>query len=284
MSEEKPRRSGLGAVFTGVVVGGSAIGVVGWYLLTNRAAPAIDASGFDLSAAPRSRAPAPAPLERTTSAQPSRLSMLKGDAGVTIGVTGSASAGQAAPAGKELDKKEQSHADFTQEARKHEADVRRFAEKMTRKYPIFHQYARDWMSHPDLKKLNDDYMRNHDPVAFIMGLTKAPSLGGMVKKYAGSPAVMAFITDGMKEAPGELTSSAMDVLANDSVAKSLIANVATGLGLPASVSGLINSTGADAKTIDQKQVVNDVMNSDAVRNAMPQGQQAPPPVSLSNQP
>ncbi|MFI5350728.1 MAG: hypothetical protein ACHQ2Z_14370, partial [Elusimicrobiota bacterium] len=111
--------------------------------------------------------------------------------------------------------------------------------------------------------------------------TKAPSLGIMVKQYAGSPAIMAFITQGMKEAPSELTSSAMDVLSNDAVTKGLVSNVAKGLGLPPSVTGLINS-GGDPSKIDQKQVVNDMMNSPAVQNALPQGQQQPPPVSLSD--
>ena len=131
---------------------------------------------------------------------------------------------------------------------------------MTKKYPLIRQYGKDWMSRPDLKKLNDDYMRNHDPIAFIMGLAKAPSLGGMVKKYAGSPIIMEFITQGMKEAPGDLTSSAMDVLSKDAAAKSLISNVARGLGLPPSVIGLINS-GGDGSKIDQKRIVSDLMNS-----------------------
>jgi hypothetical protein len=277
MSDGNSRGGGLGGVFVAVVIGGSAVGVIGWYLMVNRGGPAIDATGFDLSAAPRSGRPAPAVAAAPRADMPaSSLSMLKGEAGVRIGDSGSA---PAAAAAKEGDKTAQAHTDFTEQARKHESDVRAYAEKMTRKYPLLRQYGRDWMSHPDLKKLNDDYMRNHDPVAFIMGLTKAPSLGGMVKKYAGSPAILAFITEGMKEAPADLTSSAMDVLSNDKVAKSLISNVATGIGLPASVTGLINS--GDPSKIDQNKVVNDMLNSPGVQNAMPQGQQAPPPVSLS---
>jgi hypothetical protein len=286
MSDEDPRRGGrAGGVIVALIVGGSAVGVIGWYVLTNRNGPAIDASGFDLSSAPQahhgsSLAVAPSRPDRSSS---SLFIMQKADAGVRIGDSNASSpGGQAASSAKEVDKKEQAHAGFKEQARKHEADVRKFAEMMTRKYPAIRQYGKDWMSHPDLRKLNDDYMRNHDPVAFIMGLTKAPSLGGMVKKYAGSPAIMEFITQGMKEAPGELTSSAMDVLSNDTVAKSLISNVASGLGLPPSITGLINS-GGDASKMDQKQVVNDMMNSDAVKNAIPPGQQAPPAVAIPDQ-
>jgi len=278
MSDGNSRGTGPGAIFVAVVVGGSAVGVVGWYLMVNRGSPSIDSSGFDLSAAPHTSRPAPVLSAPVEAPQASSLAMLKGDAGVRIGDSGPAPA-QPASQAKEGDKKEQAHADFTQEARKHESDVRNYSMRMTQKYPILRQYGRDWMSHPDLKKLNDDYMRNHDPIAFIMGLTKAPSLGVMVKQYAGNPAITAFITGAMKEAPADLTSSAMDVLANDKVAKDLISNVAGGLGLPPSITGLINS--GDPSKIDQTKVVNDMLNSPAVQNAMPAGQQAAPPVSLS---
>ena len=283
MSDEDPRRGGrAGGIFVALVVGGSAVGVIGWYVLTNRNGPAIDASGFDLSSAPQSQHAAPASAAKSSSPSASSLSMLHGDAGVRIGDSSPPSAGgQAAPA-KDVDKKEQAHADFKEQARKHEADVRRFSEMMTRKYPAIRQYGKDWMSHPDLKKLNDDYMRDHDPIAFIMGLTKAPSLGGLVKQYAGSPAIVAFITEGMKEAPGELTSSAMDVLSNDTVAKGLVSNVAAGLGLPPSVTGLINS-GGDPSKLDQKKIMADMMNSPAAQNAMQQQGQQAPAVSLPNQ-
>jgi hypothetical protein len=282
MSDEDPRRGGrAGGILVALIVGGSGVGVIGWYVLANRNGPALDTTGFELSTAPQTRRAA-SPTSTASRSADSSLSMLKGEAGVRIGDSSPAAPGQSAAA-KDGDKKEQAHADFKEQARKHEADVRRFAEKMTRKYPVFRQYAKDWMSHPDLRKLNDDYMRNHDPVAFIMGLAKAPSLGGLVKQYAGSPAVLAFITEGMKESPGELTSSAMDVLSNDTVAKSLISNVAGGLGLPPSVTAMINGAGGPGAAIDQKQVVSDIMNSPAAQNAMQQQGQQTPPVSFSNQ-
>ena len=275
MSDGNSRRSGRwGGVFVALVVVGSAVGVVGWYVVVNRAGPAIDASGFDLSATPQRRRPAPAAA--AAPGQPaSSLALMKGDAGIRIG---DSAPPPAAPA-KAVDKKDQAHDDFKAQARRHEADVRKFAEKMTRKYPLIRQYGKDWMGRPDLKKLNDDYMRDRDPIAFIAGLSKAPSLGGMVKKYAGAPAIMEFITEGMKEAPGELTSAAMDVLSNDAVVKRLIGNVAAGLGLPPSVTGLINSGGDPAK-IDQSRILSDIANSPA---AQQQGQPPPPPVVLDGQ-
>jgi hypothetical protein len=287
VSAEPTRRTGRsGGIIVAVAIGGSAVGVIGWYVMTNRTGPSIDASGFDLSAVAQSRRPAPvlSPSSRPAP-QASSLEMMKGDAGVRIGDSypaSSGSQGSAAAPAKAVDKKTEAHEGFTEAARKHESDVRRFSQKMSEKYPIIRQYGRDWMKHPDLKKLNDDYMRNHDPVAFIMGLTKAPSLGAMVKQYAGNPAITEYITQGMKEAPADLMSSAMDVLSNDAVAKNLISNVAAGLGLPPSVTAMIGG-GGDMSHVDQKKMTSDIMNSQAGQDALKQQGQEAAPVSLSNQ-
>jgi len=287
MSEAPAPRGGrLGGIFVAVVVGGSAIGVVGWYLLTNRSGPMLDARGFDLETAPQSARPVAAPSAAGASPAPSRssLDMMKADAGIRIvdsnagsGPSGASAAGTASAPEQ---KKQASHESFTQNARKHEGDVRRFSERMTAQYPVIRQYGRDWMKYPDLKKLNDDYVRNHDPIAFMVGLSKAPNLGTMLKQYAGKPEIREFIVQGMKQAPGELMGSAMDVLQNDRVMKDLVVNVTGGLGLPPSISGMIASAGAGGpQTLDQNKVMKDVMSSPDVQKAMQQGQQ-PAPVRL----
>jgi hypothetical protein len=292
MSDEPgPRSARFGMILTVVAVGGSFVGVTGWYLLTNRKGPAIDASGFDLNSTPKTQTVVPTLSAADSGAAPaaSGLNMLRADAGIRVAQVGEAassgssgapgSAGTsgagAAAAGTP---KEQAHQDFTTEARKNEATVRRFAEKMTAKYPVIRQYGRDWMSHPDLKKLNDDYMRNHDPIAFMIGLSRAPSLGGMVKKYAGKPEIREFIVDGMKEAPGELTTSALEVLQKDGVVKNLVTNVVSGMGLPSSITAMIGGgLSGDPSKMDQKQMLGGVMNDPEVQKAMQQqGQQAPP--------
>lgn len=284
--EPAPRTGRFGGIFVAVVVGGSAIGVVGWYLLQNRGGgAAIDKSGFDLAAVEHHEVAVS--YDAPSAPQQSGLSMLKNDPGVKIVDPGSGNASNAAPPSGAPgssppggDKKEQAHASFTQEARKHEGEVRRFAEKMTRKYPIIAQYGRDWMSHPDLKKLNDDYMRNHDPIAFMVGLSKAPSLGAMIQKYGARPEMRDFVVEGVKQAPGELMGSAVDVLQNDGVVKNLIANVAGGLGLPPSVTSLI-SGGADPAKIDKDKVMGDIMKDPNMAKAMQQSGQQAPPVNLS---
>lgn len=245
-----------------LVVAGSAVGVVGWYVQTNRRGPAIDASGFDLSAAPGSTRPAPVLSARdATPARPvSSLGYLKADAGVRIadsnaGVLAAPRRDAASPAKS-----------FTDAARESEPLVRRFAERMTRRYPVIRQYGRDWMSRPDLRKLNDDYMRNHDPIAFLRGLAKAPSAGPMVKKYAGSPEIREFVVGGIKEAPSALFSSAMDALQSDGAIKDVVAHVADGIGLPPSVTALISA--GDPSKVDQNKVLGDMLASPPVRQAL----------------
>ncbi|MDE2143619.1 MAG: hypothetical protein KGJ84_14520, partial [Elusimicrobia bacterium] len=103
--------------------------------------------------------------------------------------------------------------------------------------------------------------------------------GVLLKKYAGAPEMREVVMEGMKQAPADLTSSAMDVLQNDQVVKDLIANVAGGMGLPPSVTGMING-GGDPSTMDAGKITSDVMNNPELKKAM-QGQA--PPVALPNQ-
>jgi hypothetical protein len=260
MSDADSRSTGRsGAILVALLVGGSAAGMIGWYLRTNRAArPMMDGDGFDLSAASQpGRAASVASVSPAPGRPISGLALMTGGAGVRIAGSdpSDAKAGADVPA-EEASKKEQARADFRERWREHEADLRALAEKMGDKYPIIDQYENDWMSHPDLKKLTEDYyLHGHDPVAFLMGLAQAPSLGGIVKQYAGSPWIMDFVSQGIKETPA-LTSSALGVISNDPIAKSLVTSVTSGLGMPPSVTGMINGGG-------KKPEISDTMNTPA---------------------
>jgi hypothetical protein len=265
------------------VVGGSAVGVIGWYLITNRTGAVIDPSGFDLSSAPAGPRPsAPAPAAPAASQPSSSLGMLRADAGIRVGGAGAAAprgagAAPAAAGGK----KEQTQAGFTDLARKHEDEVRRYGERMTRKYPVIAQYGRDWMKHPDLRKLTEDYYRTRDPIAFMTGLARAPSLGPMLKEYGGKPEIREFVVEGVKEAPGDLTAAAMDVLSNNAAVKGLVSGIADAIGLPPSITAMIGGSAPTEQ--DQSKVVNDLMKGNPdMQKALQQGGQAPP-VSLPAQ-
>ena len=222
----------------------------GWYFLNDRGDSTVDSGGFDVSATSKPRAAAPpsaAVAEQAPAA--SGLSLVKGGAEALNAGLSAAPAPIAAPDAPARSLPE-ARREFIAQARKHEADVIAFAGRLTAESPVIRRYGYDWMRHPDLRKLNDDYMRNHDPIAFILGLSKAPSFGAMVKRYAGAPEIRAAIVLGMtKEVPTELIQSGLDVLRRDPAIKSVIAGVAPGLGLPPGMTAVLSS--ADAAQLDK---------------------------------
>lgn len=134
-----------------------------------------------------------------------------------------------------------------------ESKARALAVAYTKKHPSIAQYGHDWMSYPDLKKLNDDYMRDHDPVKFMKGLSKSENFPKLVKKYAKDPAVHSFIIDAISNAPGELAAAVADYLPAEEVLKGLVGGVAEAMGLPKGVTaGLLGSgAGLDEKSLKQ---------------------------------
>lgn len=263
MGDPAARTSRLGAWAVAAAVGGSAAGVLGWHF-TNRSAPELDTSGFDLATTEGVERPSASSSPARRAAAPSSgLGMLKAEAGIRVaGQNENAAApGAAGAAGGKT-----AALGFKEAARKHEGAIRRFGERMTRQHPGLLQYARDWMSHPDLRRLTQEYHRTKDPVAFMVGLSRAPSVGPMLKKYAGSPDVRAFIVQGVKEAPGELLGAAVSALQEEKALKSFVAGIAGNLGLPPSVTAVIG--GADPKSLDQNQVMREIMSSPQAQDAM----------------
>ncbi|MBI3563939.1 MAG: hypothetical protein HY079_01935, partial [Elusimicrobia bacterium] len=218
-----------------------ALGGGAWWLFAGRGGTDIDSGGFDLSAAPKS-APSAAPAA-ATAAPPrpaSGLEMLTVDARTKAELTGTAPAAKpgtpsapppaARPAPRDA---AEARARFTEAARRHEASVRDFALRMTAKSPVIARYGRDWMSYPDLKKLNDDYMRDHDPIAFVTGLTRAPNFPVLLKKYAGSPELASVVVLGVtQEAPADLAQAGLDLMRLDPAVKDPVTKVSAALGLP----------------------------------------------------
>jgi hypothetical protein len=240
-----------GVLALAVLLGSAA---AGWYFLADRGDSTVDSGGFDVSATskPRAIAPTAASVSEPAPAA-SGLSMVKGAAESFGAVPPPApAAASAAPAAPDAPARSlpEARREFIAQARKHEADVIAFAGRLTAQSPVIRRYGYDWMQHPDLRKLNDDYMRNHDPIAFILGLSKAPSFGAMVKRYAGAPEIRAAVVLGMtKEVPTELIQSGLDVLRQDPAIKGVVAGVAPGLGLPPGMTAVLSS--ADAAKLDK---------------------------------
>ena len=241
MSQNAPRRSSLGwALLAALVVGGSAVAVM-MYQMAQKEKPAADASGFDIAKADVDRNPAAGGAPARGPAQ-SGLEMVKpGDVG-KMSAAAPSSARQTAK-------------DFTDAIHQAEAQVQALAMSYTKRFPSIAQYGRDWMRYPDLKKLNDQYMNDHNPIKFLRGLAQAKNFGRIVAKYAADPAIQSFVKESMSQAPREATTSAMGVLKEDGLVKDLVSNTASALGLPpVMTSGLL-----DGGKVDRQQVMGQII-------------------------
>ena len=147
--------------------------------------------------------------------------------------------GRSVPAPNAAEERQAGPVSLKEAARKSGAGVSAYTANFKKTHPIMAEYSRAWLSHPDLKKLNDDYMRERDPVKFLHGLAAAPSLGPFIMKVATDPAAQAtlveFLSGVTKAAPADLTEAATAVLKDDSIVRTLAANVAQSIGLPPSM-------------------------------------------------
>jgi hypothetical protein len=283
MSEEAAPRSGrFGAIVVGIAVGVSFVGVMGWYLLTNRGGPDLDTSGFDMASAPETARPAVAPAA-PEAAPASGLGMLQADPGLTVAAPGSSSPssakpGDQSPAGDSGAKSSPS-ASFKEASIKHTRAVYEYGRKMEAKYPSLTQYAKDWNSYPDLKALKDQYWKDRDPVKFLYGVSKSDNFGKLVGKYSKDPGVRAFVMNGVKEVPGDLMGAASQLFQSDGLVKNLVGTVAKGLGMPPSMMSMLGG-GDAAKPPSQQEIMSGIMGNPELQKAM-KNQNSP--VSLQGQ-
>lgn len=285
MSEEpRHQTSRAGVIFVAVAVGGSAIAVAGWHLLSNRGA-GIDTSGFDMSSAP-DPAQSPIPAFRpsaTAGAEPvqqTSLGMVKGDKSITIVSAGASTpkpaasgAASGAAAGSPSDK-EDANATMKSAAAKYEKLVYNFVRRMEAKHPSITQFGKDWAASPELRAVRDQYWKEKDPLKFAYGVAKSKDFSGLVKKYAGDAGIRDALMTGIKESPPDLTAAAGGILKSDTVAKGLVTSVVKAVGLPASLTGMID--GSDTKAPDQNAVMADIMNNPEMKKLQGQRQAAVP--------
>jgi hypothetical protein len=225
--EQTPPRSNAGiALLAALLIAGSAAGVMFWQL-SQKEAPV--APGFGLDAvAPRESLPAAALV-----APQSGLDML--DARPGLATQASSRPSPVLSGGGERQPFRDGGtgaAAFTAAVRRSEARARELSIQYTARHPVIAQYGRDWMSRPGLKKLNDDYMADHDPVKFLRGLAGSSEFRELGAQYAADPAVRAFVKDVLKEAPKELLSASADLLVEDGLMRVLLSDAGKALGLP----------------------------------------------------
>lgn len=283
MSDQpKHQTSRAGVILLLVAVGGSAVGVAGWHLASNRSA-GLDTSGFDMSTAPDPAKsaipsfPVSAPAAQAPVPQNS-LGMVKGDKGMTVVSAGSSTPKPApasgAAAGSPDDPKADASSTFKSAASKYEKKVYDFVRRMEAKHPSITQFGKDWAASPELRAIRDQYWKEKDPLKFAYGVSKSNDFSKLVKKYAGDPGIRDALVTGIKESPPDLTAAAGGILKSDTVAKSLVTSVVKAVGLPASLTGMLD--GSDTKAPDTNQVMADIMSSPDMKKAMQNKQSAVP--------
>ncbi|MBI5239772.1 MAG: hypothetical protein HY926_04810 [Elusimicrobia bacterium] len=256
MSEEGAPRSSKGAAILAVLaVAGSAVGVT-IYQLSQKEKPTVSATGFDIAKTQENRAAADGTLPQRGGPAPDRTMLQTEDMGaMRFGEGGSSAPQQAARKGADS---------FTEACRKSEGKVQAMAVAYTKRYPSIAQYGRDWMSYPDLKKLNDDYARDRDPIAFLRGVAGSKNFAKLMVKYARDPALQSFVKEAVAKAPGDVTSSAMSLLKEDAVIKKAVINVADALGLPPALTAGVLGGGK----VDEQQVMGQVLQGSGLQGAM----------------
>lgn len=249
MGEVTPRRSSKGiAILAIVAVAGSAVGVM-IYQLSQKEKSAADTAGFDISKTQENRTaqstaqalPGNSPQSDRTMFQTEDLGKMRFGAGGSTAKTGSQ--GQESPDS------------FTAACRRAESKVQDLAVAYTQRYPSIARFGNEWMHYPDLKKLNDDYMQNHDPIAFLHGTARSKNFAKLLAKYATDPAVQSFVKTGITQAPSEVTSSAMSLLKADNAINTVVTNVATAMGLPPALTAGLLGGGQ----VDQNQVMGSIL-------------------------
>ncbi len=247
-----PQRSSRPAAILAVLVlAASAVGVIVYQLMPKEKSTA-DRAGFDISQI-QEGPQAAATIPQSPSSQSSLGMIKKGAMGPMRFGAGAVQAG----AGRKA-------LDFTAIARASEAKVQALAGRYTRRYPLIAQYGQDWMSYPDLKELNDGYMRDHDPVRFLHGVARSKNFGKLAGKYAAASPIQNFVKDAMKDAGADATSAAMSLIKDDSLVKSLISNTASSLGLPPALTAGLFSSGQ----VDEKQIMGQIMQNPDLQKSL----------------
>lgn len=246
----------LGALAIAVVLVSAVAGLI--FQMRSGGERPLTSSGFDIAAVAPPRSPSSAQASGP-SASSSGLGMIRSLPGLSVDGAPPAEA----PAPFQRPAEPAASAAVGEMVRRTEGPIAALAADYTRRYPVIRRYGRDWMSYPDLKKLNDDYMRRHDPLAFLTGLSQSKSFPLLVKKYAAYKPFHDFILDGVKAAPAEAVQTAFQYVGGDARMKGLVDNVSSALGFPPQA--FAQAAGADSVKLDDRQLAKIV--SDAQKGA-----------------
>jgi hypothetical protein len=241
-------RFGVPAVLLGLVGAGALL--AGYHILAEGDVDRVSSS-FDFSEVPGA-ARGTLPLPRSQSS----LGLLKME-----GLAGRQ------PADAKLDPKSRAQADFTRTAQRYEKTVWRFGSAFTKTHPKVYQYGREWMSYPDLKRLNDDYFVDHDPIKFLVGLSRSENFPKLVRKYAAEPELREYVLAGVKQAPADLTEAAVNMVQKDAQTRAFIVGIGQAMGLPSAVMAAVTDPNASPDRLKTDEVVAEILKDPKLREA-----------------
>ncbi|MBI3549315.1 MAG: hypothetical protein HY078_09775 [Elusimicrobia bacterium] len=181
------------------------------------------------------------PLPKEEAAPPppdGSLTMIQGSGDIRLG-------------GKPASKKEAAAITITRLVRVNEVRYQKIAERYSKASPLLRQYGQEWMKHSDLRKFNNEYFRDHDPIKFAWNVARSPNFASLVKKYAGQKVFLSVIAEFARQTPSELANAGRAYLEADSNAAKLVKKFATAIGLPGEV-----FAGIAEGTVDPNQAKN----------------------------
>ncbi|MDD5656390.1 MAG: hypothetical protein PHF00_03950 [Elusimicrobia bacterium] len=249
--EDRRSATGLLVPLAALFVGLSALGIA-LFQFAGKDKSAAESSGFDLH-----EAPVPEPAPAAAAAPGSGLDLL--DTGGMRLRFGAAAEKRPEPV---------SSREFADAAKSFEAKIRVLGEAYTRRYPVIGRYGRDWMSRPELKRLNDDYMRDHDWMKFLRGAARSRDFAGHLAKYAAVPEIQSFVREALRQAPDEVLAAAPGLLREEAAVRTLVANTAGALGLPPALVGGVLGGGK----VDEKETMSRLLEGTLQDPAMGKGE------------
>ncbi len=240
MDEQPPPRSSRGiALLLAVVIGGSALGAFVYQLGESRKELKIDGSGFDVAETEEAKRPQTPPAGAAKSE--SSLEM--------IGGAPPPPAPAAAPGGQ----KEQARAAFSAAAKENESRLRTLTDRAMARQPGLAQAGKDWMSSSELKRLRDEYLRDHDPVKLLKGLAAAKDFWALDKRHAAKPPVRDLVKESLRTTSSASIAAAAAYLREDPPLKEFVLKVGASLGLsPGYLAGLMSGGKVDEKKTLEK--------------------------------
>ncbi|MBI4425243.1 MAG: hypothetical protein HY554_16050, partial [Elusimicrobia bacterium] len=249
--EPGPRRSSEAAALALVaLLGGAAIAV---FVYHNRGSEPLTTQGLDIDA-PLSTEEPPEPLVATFGLAPappsSRLPLPKDPA-------------PTAPAARAPEARGAAGGDFIQAVRRHERLFQELTLRHQRKSPIFDQWAKEWMAHPDLNQACKGYWKHRNPIQYAYEVAGSPNFAKLVKKYASNPELQAYVRDAARNAPQELVSSLTAYLKGDAAAAGLLKRFGASAGLPPAL-----IAGFTGEPVDQKAMMRQILANPELERAL----------------